>query len=333
MRRSLLLWAAVVVALVAAPNVLSAYQVNVLGLGLLAGALGMSLNLLVTYAGLHSLAHAGFFGIGAYTAGLLAVRADMSNVWVALLIAAVVAAVIGAVFAVISLRTRDVYFLIITLSLAAMVWGLAVKWRSVTGGDDGLVGIPAPSLSPLPISDMPVTSAFGLAAGCMLLVGFVVQVVRRSAYGHVLVGIRDSETRMAALGYRTWRYRFSAFVLSSVLAALPGVLTAYQLQFVSPAEVHFLVSIEALLFVVLGAATLWGPAVAGIAFVVLEEAVGNATEHHLLVLGVLYVIAALVDPRRAFGPLRIARRRAAEPIAPAAVSTSPSVQEVGSGNH
>jgi len=85
--------------------------------------------------------------------------------------------------------------------------------------------------------------------------------------------------------------------------------------------------------VVLGAATLWGPAIAGLAFVVLEEVVGNATEHHLLVLGVLYIIAALVDPRRALGPLLIVRRRSSEPVAPAALSTSPSVPEVGSVNH
>jgi branched-chain amino acid transport system permease protein len=325
-------WGAALLALVAAPNVLSAYHVNVLTLGLLAGALGMSLNLLVTYAGMPSLAHAAFFGVGAYTAGLLAVKAGMSNVWVALATGAGVAAALGAVFGVVALRTRDVYFLIITLSLAAMLWGLAVKWRPLTGGDDGLVGIPVPSLDPLPVADMPVTNAFALAAGCLVLVGLVVQTVRRSSYGHVLVGIRDSESRMAALGYRTWWYRFSAFVLSGVLAALPGVLTAFQLQFVSPAEMNILVSIEALLFVVLGAATLWGPAFAGVAFIVVDEAVGNATEHHLLVLGVLYVVASLVEPRRVIKRLQAVRPRAAQPIVPAAVKAAP-VREVGGANH
>lgn len=331
MRKSII-GAVAALALVAAPNVLSAYQVNVLGLGLLAGALGMSLNLLVTYAGMPSLAHAAFFGAGAYTAGLLAVKAGIANVWVALAAGAGVSAALAAAFGAVALRTRGVYFLIITLSLAAMMWGLAVKWRSLTGGDDGLVGIPAPSLAPLPVSDMPVTSAFGLAAGCLVVVGLVVAMVRRSSYGHVLVGIRDSETRMAALGYRTWWYRFSVFVLSGVLAALPGVLTAYQLQFVSPAEVHFLVSVEALLFVVLGAATLWGPAVAGIVFVVLEEAVGNATEHDLLVLGVLYVVAALVDPRRSFRRLGGVGRRRGKSIVSAAVQAAPAAREVGSEN-
>lgn len=303
--------AAACVALAVMRESLSSYALSVWALALIAGCLGMSLSLLVTYAGLPSLAQAAFYGTGGYAVGLLAVKEGQDNLWVGLLVAAGVAAVLGLVLGLVSLRTRGIYFQIITLSFTAMLWGLAVKWRSLTGGDDGLVGIYPPSLTPFTGYLATPQDAFTFAAGALVLICVVIHVVRRSPFGHIVVGIRDSESRMAALGFRTNAYRLGAFVLSGVLAAVPGALLTYQLQFVSPAQLNFVVSIQALLTVVLGAGTLLGPAFAGIAVVWLQEVLQRHTEHWLLVLGAIYIAVAMLNPpallQRVRGRLRSRR--------------------------
>ncbi|GAB7004919.1 branched-chain amino acid ABC transporter permease [Nocardioides sp. AN3] len=275
---------------------LSGYALSVWALGAVLAGLGMSLSLLVTYAGLPSLAQAAFYGTGGYAVGILAVRQGQGNLWIGLLVAAVVSGLLALVLGVVSLRTRGIYFQIITLSFTAMIWGLAVKWRSFTGGDDGLVGIYPPNLAPFRGAMAGPQQAFTFSAVALLLICLTVRMVRRSAFGHILVGIRDSESRMAALGYRTTAYRLGAFVLSGVLAAIPGALLTYQLQFASPAQLNFVVSIQALLIVVLGAGTLLGPAFAGVAVVWLQELLQRHTDHWLLILGAIYVAVALVNP-------------------------------------
>jgi branched-chain amino acid transport system permease protein len=297
-----------VVAIVLLHNGLSNYSLSVWSLALVAGGLGMSLSLLVTYAGLPSLAQAAFYGTGGYAVGILAAKQGQDNLWLGLLTAAAVAALLALVLGVVSLRTRGVYFQIITLSFTAMIWGLAVKWRTLTGGDDGLVGILPPSLSPFPGYLVTPQQVFTFSAAALVLTCLVVRMVRNSAFGHVLVGIRDSESRMAALGYRTTAYRLAAFVLSGVLAAMPGALLTYQLQFASPAQLSFVVSIQALLVVVIGAGTLLGPAFAGIGVIWLQELLQRHTDHWLLVLGAVYIAVAMVNPPSVLHRLR--RRRA-----------------------
>lgn len=297
-RRALLLGAAVAL-LVLAPTVLSTRDMDLFIQAFFLGALGLSLNLLVTFAGLPSLAHAAFFGIGAYTAGTLAISAGSSNLWVTLAVAAAVAAVTSVLFGLVALRTRGPYFLIITLSLAGMVWGLAVSWRGFTGGDDGLLGITSPSLWPLPLEIDSRTKAYLLALAGLLVVGGVVLTLVRSAVGRVLVGVRDSETRMEGLGFATGSYRLMVFVVSGVLGTVPGVLSAYHNLFVSPSDAHFLLSAEALLVVVLGGGTIVGPVIGALAVTWLEEILTSVTDHWLLLLGAVYVLVALLDPRRA----------------------------------
>lgn len=304
--RSLVLGTALAVAaIVVVRSGSSGYALSVWSLAMIGGGLGMSLSLLVTYAGMPSLAQAAFYGTGGYAVGVLAVHAHRDNLWFGLLVASGVAAVLALVLGAVSLRTRGIYFQIITLSFTAMIWGLAVKWRSLTGGDDGLVGIYPPSLSPLPGYLVTPQDIFTYSAAALLLICLVIRTVRNSAFGHVLIGIRDSESRMAALGYRTTAYRLGAFVLSGVLAAIPGALLTYQLQFSSPAQLNFVVSIQALLVVVLGAGTLVGPALAGIGVVWLQELLQRHTSHWLLVLGGIYIAVALVNP-----PVVVQRLRA-----------------------
>jgi branched-chain amino acid transport system permease protein len=285
-----------VVAVVLLRNGSSEYALSVWSVAVVGAGLGMSLSLLVTYSGLPSLAQAAFYGTGGYAVGILAVKQGQDNLWLGLLSAATVSGVLALVLGVVSLRTRGIYFQIITLSFTAMIWGLAVKWRELTGGDDGLVGILPPSLAPFNGYLITPQDVFVLSAGALIMICLVVRMVRRSAFGHVLIGIRDSESRMAALGYRTTAYRLGAFVLSGMLAAVPGALLTYQLQFVSPAQLNFVVSIQALLMVVIGAGTLLGPAFAGIGVIWLQEILQRQTDHWLLVLGGIYIAVAMVNP-------------------------------------
>lgn len=315
-RRSLLIGVVLaVIALVLLRNGLSPYSLSVWSLALVGGGLGMSLSLLVTYAGLPSLAQAAFYGTGGYAVGILAAKHGQDNLWIGLLLAALVSGLLALVLGLVSLRTRGIYFQIITLSFTAMIWGLAVKWRSLTGGDDGLVGIYPPSMAPFNGHLVTPQGVFTFSAVALILICLVVRMVRNSAFGHVLVGIRDSESRMAALGYRTTAYRLGAFVLSGMLAAIPGALLTYQLQFVSPAQLNFVVSIQALLMVVIGAGTLFGPALAGVGVIWLQEILQRHTDHWLLVLGAIYIAVAMVNPPALVQRLRTqwAERRTAEP--------------------
>jgi branched-chain amino acid transport system permease protein len=296
-RRSVVLGVVLAVAAVLLiRNGSSAYALSVWSLAVVGAGLGMSLSLLVTYSGLPSLAQAAFYGTGGYAVGILAAKQGQDNLWVGLLSAAAISGLLALVLGLVSLRTRGIYFQIITLSFTAMIWGLAVKWRELTGGDDGLVGIYPPSLAPFNGYLVSPQDVFVYSAGALILICLVVRMVRNSAFGHVLIGIRDSESRMAALGFRTTAYRLGAFVLSGILAAIPGALLTYQLQFVSPAQLNFVVSIQALLMVVIGAGTLLGPAFAGIGVIWLQEILHRHTDHWLLVLGGIYIAVAMVNP-------------------------------------
>ena len=172
----------------------------------------MSLDLLIGYGGMASLGHAAYFGIAAYATGLLALRLSLS-VWFAIPAGLLLAALTATLFGLLALRTRGSYFLMITLALSQVAWGIAFGWRTLTGGDDGLPDVPRPDLG-LHLGLLGPTSTpfyyfvlFFVAVGTFLLVRIVT-----SPFGYALRGIRESETRMLALGYNVWRYKFVAFV-------------------------------------------------------------------------------------------------------------------------
>ena len=156
-------------------------------------------------------------------------------------------------FGLLALRTRGSYFLMITLALSQVLWGIAFGWRSLTGGDDGLPEVPRPNLGlPWSMSDSTPFYYFVLffvVVGTLLLVRIVA-----SPFGYALRGIRESETRMLALGYNVWRYKLVAFVLAAAFAGLAGCLYVYFNRFVSPDYVHVVRSAEVLLMVILGGA-------------------------------------------------------------------------------
>jgi branched-chain amino acid transport system permease protein len=300
--------------LLALPYILSSYYLGLVVQMMIFALFAMSLDLLIGYTGMASLGHAAYFGIAAYATGLVALRLDW-NVWLALPAGIVLAALTAALFGLLALRTRGSYFLMITLALSQVVWGIAFGWRTLTGGDDGLPDVPRPDLA----LDLPWSLAdstpfyyfvlFFVAVGTLLLIRIVA-----SPFGHALRGIRESETRMLALGYDVWRYKLAAFVIAATFAGLAGCLYVYYNRFVSPDYVHVARSAEVLLMVILGGAgTLIGPTIGAAIIVLLQNIVSGYTERWLIVLGAVYVLVAMFAPRGLVGFIRDLRAKRTGP--------------------
>jgi branched-chain amino acid transport system permease protein len=290
-------------ALLLLPLVLSSYQLGLLTKMLIFAIFAMSLNLTLGYAGLPSLGHAAYFGVGAYAVGLLALRVT-TNFWVDFGAGLAAAALTAALFGLLALRARGSYLLMITLALAQVLWGIAFGWRALTGGDDGLPGVPRPAAGlPWSFADggrfyYLVLAVFGLTVAALAL-------IVRSPFGRALVGIRESERRMEVLGYHTWLHKYVAFVLAGLFAGVAGSLFVYYNGFVSPAYLSIVLSATALIMVILGGAgTLLGPVVGSAAIVFLENVVSAHTERWLLVLGVIYVLVTLFAPSGLMGLVR-----------------------------
>jgi branched-chain amino acid transport system permease protein len=292
--------AAAVAALALLPLALSTYQVDLLTKMLIFAIFAMSLNLSLGYAGLPSLGHAAYFGVGAYTVGLLAVRV-WDNFWGNMALGLAAATATAALFGLLALRAEGSYLLMITLALAQVLWGVAFGWRWLTGGDDGLPGVPRPAAG-LPLSLADGRRFYYLVLLCFVLSVAALGLVGRSPFGRALVGIRESARRMEVLGYNTWLYKYVAFVLAGFFAGLAGNLFVYYNGFVSPAYLSIVFSAAALIMVILGGAgTLLGPVLGSAVIVYLENAVSAYTQRWLLVLGVVYVVVTLFAPEGLMG--------------------------------
>jgi len=292
------------------PLALSSYQLGLLTKMMIFAIFAMSLNLILGYGGLPSLGHAAYFGVAAYTVGLLALRAGLPNFWLALAAGLAVATLAAALFGLLALRTQGAYLLMITLALAQVLWGIVFGWRSFTGGDDGLAGVPRPAAGlPWSLADGVrfyyfVTVVLSLSTGLLAL-------VVSSPFGRALVGIREGERRMEVLGYNTWAHKYVAFVLAGSLAGVSGILFVYYNGFVSPAYLSVVFSATGMIMVILGGAgTLLGPALGSGLIVFLENAISAHTQRWLLVLGIIYVAVTLFAPA---GILGLVRRRARAP--------------------
>ena len=261
----------------------------------------MSLGLLVGYVGLVSLGHAAFFGTAAYATALLSTRA--SPALVLTLPAGVGAGTLAAlVIGLFALRTTGVYFLMLTLAFAQMAYAVAHQWAWLTGGTNGLSGIPRPLVPGVDLSG-PVAFYYLV----LLIVGaasLVLWRITRSPFGAALVGIRENEPRMRAMGFDTFRLKLAAFVLAGGAAALSGALYAYYNGFVSPDELYWTRSGEVLVMVLLGGAgTLAGPAVGAAVVLVLQNVASSVTERWTMIMGAAFVAVVLTAPRGLAGLL------------------------------
>ena len=262
------------------------YYVNIASQILLWAVAALALNVLVGYAGLVSLGHAGLFSVAGYTAALMLaaghghLAADLAAIGVTL--------VAAAVFAVLALRSTGIGFLMITLALGQILWGIAYRWASLTNGDNGVNVRGRPMPFGITLAD---AHSFYYATLILFLLALVsMSVLVRSPFGASLRGTRDQARRMNALGYNVWLIRFLAFLLSGFWSGVAGLLFVYYNQFISPQIAALQTSAEVLLMVISGgAATLLGPIAGAVIVVIMKNVVSAYVVRWNLVLGVIFV--------------------------------------------
>ena len=289
--------------LVIAPPFFSSYLLSLLTQALIWAILAMSLDLLLGYTGLASMGHAAYLAFGAYSVGILATRYG-ANFWITLAVGVFLAMVAAAVFGLVALRATGVYFLMITLALGMVVWGLAHRWVSLTAGDNGISGVPRPNLG-LPWSlAKPVPYYYFTIIG-FALAFLVLWAIVRSPFGQSLVGIRESESRMRTLGYHVFLHKYIGFIIAGGIGGFAGVFWAYYNGFVSPSDVELATSVEILLMVALGGrGTLLGPAAGAGIIVLLKNLVSVYTQRWLLILGAVYIGTIVYAPQGIAGALK-----------------------------
>jgi branched-chain amino acid transport system permease protein len=252
------------------------------------------LNVLVGYTGQLSLAHAGFFGIGGYTAGLLMLNGV--SFWVALPAATAVTAAIGFLVGMIALRTRGSYFAVFTLALGVIITVVIERWESVTGGTDGLIGIPHPSpLGPLTFNSL--QSQYYLVLGFLALTVYIAASVSHSLVGRSFVAVRQSEDLARAIGIDVGRTMRLSFVISATLAGLAGVLYATYLGYIGPGMSSLAMTFNMLLFLMLGGAgSLAGPLVGTLLISGAMQGLQAFERYQLMILGPLLVVIMIGFP-------------------------------------
>ncbi len=264
---------------------------------LILAILAMSLDVLLGFTGLASLGQAAYLGVGAYLTAILATKYGFGlgwGFWLVIVLGMLLGAATAAVFGLFAIRASGVYFLMITLALGQCVWGLAYRWNSLTGGDNG-INLPGRPAFGIQLSDD--VTYFYVVFGFFLAALVILYVLIKSPFGRSLEGIRERELRMRILGYNTWLHKYIAFIIAGGFGGLSGVLWAHANGIVSPEDVVLTTSVDALLMVVLGGAgTLVGGAIGAGVVVLLREYVSTLVPWWQYVLGGLYVLIILYLP-------------------------------------
>jgi branched-chain amino acid transport system permease protein len=295
-----------VLALIAVPYAITeTYYVNIASQILLYAIFAIGLNVLVGYAGLVSLGHAGLFGVAAYTVAYL-LAAGYSHTF-AIASGIVIGLASTAGFAALALRSSGISFIMITLALGEIIWGVAYRWISLTNGDNGISVASRPA--PFGFSLASAKSFYDATLIVFLLAVVAVAIFVRSPLGAALCGTRDQPRRMTALGYHVWMTRFWAFMLSGLLTSVAGILFVYYNQFISPQALALTASAEGLLMVISGGAgTLLGPIVGAALVVIVKNVVSAYVTRWNFMLGAIFVAIVVFMPEGLVpGAVRLAR--------------------------
>ena len=311
-QRKWIIISAVLVAVAVVSPFTGSYAIILITHALIFAILAMSVDLLLGYTGLPSLGQAAYLGMGAYLTAILATQFQFGldwTVWIVVVLGMLIGAATAAFFGLFAIRASGVYFLMITLALGMCVWGLAYRWNSVTGGDNGIVLPPRPKFG-IDLGDD--VAYFYLVFAFFVAALLALSAIVRSPFGRSLVGIRENELRMRILGYNTWLHKYIAFIISGAFGGIAGVLWAHSNGLVSPEDVILATSVDALLMVVLGGpGSLVGGAIGASVVVFLREYVSTVVTWWQYILGAVYVLTILYLPGGLMGlPERVHRWRA-----------------------
>lgn len=279
--------------LAGAPFVLNDYWLGLVTQALIFGGFAMGLDLLVGFTRMPTLGHAAFFGLAGYGTAL-AIKTFEVTPWLAAGIGIALSTLVAALFAPLAVRVRGLTFLTITLAFGQVIWGLATRWTSFTGGENGIPSVPRPEFF-WNLDDR--AGFFYLTLIVVVIVSVAISFVAGSALGMSFSGVRDRDARMSALGYNVQARRATAFIIAALVAAIYGVLSTFFNRFVGTGSLSWQLSAQLLLSVVIGGfGSLWGPFVAGSGLHILKTVLIGGTERWPMVLGMLYVSSVVFLP-------------------------------------
>jgi branched-chain amino acid transport system permease protein len=291
--------ALVIIAIAAVvPLLAGEFWVTLLTQIMIFGLLALSADMLLGNAGLFSLCHASFFAVAAYATAILQVRHGVPTILAAP--AGILAGTLLSALFAFSVRTRGVYFILITLAFGYIVWGVAYRWASFTGGDNGVTNVPYPAVESFAITNY--FQYYYLVLFVVLLCVWAYSVLVSSPFGLTMRGIKSSEARVRSLGFDVSRHLYSAFVLSGLMASIAGVLYVYYNRFINPAAASFPVSVEAVLMAIIGGSgTILGPFIGSGIILVLRNWVSGYVHFYHGILGLVFIATVLWAPKGLMG--------------------------------
>ncbi len=276
-------------ALLAFPRIASAYGMTLAVEVFIAGVFASGINLLVGYTGMVSLGQAMFLGFGGY--GIAIGTALLGwPLWVSVPVTLVVSGLMAVLIGAICTRTRGVEFLLITLAFSQMFYGAAVKLRW-TNGSDGMTGIPRPDLSLLGLSADDPAVFYYYVLGVAAIVLFLVWKIVNSPFGSVLIGIRENESRMTAMGYSVPSYKVGSFAVAGMICAIAGILQSQYTYFINPDSMSWQMSGEGILMAIIGGLNVVvGPFIGAAVFVMVKSMLSQVTEEYHLFFGIFFML-------------------------------------------
>lgn len=311
---------AVVAVLAVLPLAADKFYVQLFAKIMIMAILAMSLDLLLGYTGLVSFGHAAFYGASGYALALLTPQYQAANFWTSFPLAVAASALLALVIGFLVVRTRGIYFIMVTLALAQMLFFLFFDTK-IAGGSDGIYIDVRPiakigSWQPIRLDDF--THVYYLALVLLVLTYVLLRALLRSPFGRVLAGIRVNEHRMLSLGFSTFRYKLASFVISGAIAGIAGYLSAVQFGVVNPEMLGWHLSAAVMMMVILGGmGTLVGPAIGAAIWMLLELGLQSLPsaggvdfgKHWQLLMGGFIVLAALLLPNGLVSVITVWRDR------------------------
>ncbi len=295
---------ATVLALALLPWTLPRYQLSILTDLLVFGLFAMSLDLIMGYTGMVSFGHAAYFGLGAYGSALVLIHFEQP-IPVALLAGSLLAGVVAVPVGWFSTRATGIYFAMLTLAFAQLLYTAAYKWRDLTGGSDGIAGVPKTTLFWGGPSLASPHAFYLLVAACIVLSLAACRALVRSPFGCALQAIRENERRFASLGRDPRPFKLVVFVIAAAFAGLAGALFAPYRGFASPEVMFWVFSGQALMMVIMGGmGTLVGPVVGAMVFILIQEVLSSYTEHWMIFTGAVFVLMVIFLPGGVVGTVR-----------------------------
>jgi branched-chain amino acid transport system permease protein len=269
------------------PLFISKYFLGLCITFLIWGIAAMAYDLLLGYTGLVSFGTATTWGVGAYAVGLLISKGITGNFLIILGVAVLAAIIISGFFGFLALRTSGVYFSLTTLAMAQLLHVLTIKWRSFTCGDSGLTGISRPFM-------LGEVYYYYLVLVIFIVCYFLMRWIVNSWFGRTLIGIRQNESRMLMLGYNTWAFKYTIFIITGIFIAIGGVLNCYFIGIASPDNFYFHVMGNMLFMVLIGGkGTLIGPIIGSMIVVFLTNFLSAFLQHWLLELGIIFILVVM----------------------------------------